>query len=116
MSKSAQIELTGQSRKELLGKLERIRAWDNGHNYPIEVWVNQTHIMDTIENVENAIKENLVQYINENFKDDNKCLKSGGNDDLYLVDNPDISFGADKFKKRKNVVTNRTPKKKKRKK
>ena len=54
--------------------------------------------------------------INNLNKDKSKCLKTGGNDDLYLVDNPNMIFGSGKFKKVRKVITNFTPKKKKRKK
>lgn len=116
MSKSAEIQLIGHSTKDLIDKIERIKSWDNGHNYPIEVWVNGSFKMDSIENVENAIKADLAGYINSNFPNPNTCLKTGGNDDLYLVPNPNLLFGSDKFKKSRKVVTNFTPKKKKRKK
>jgi len=117
MSDYASIKLTGYSNKELLDKIEKIKQW--GANYPVKVCLTDdiyNYTLDSIENIENAIKTDLVGYINGLNKDKSKCLKTGGNDDLYLVDNPDIIFGSEKFKKVRKVITNITQKKKKRKK
>lgn len=117
MSDYASIKLTGHSNKELLETIEKIKQWSPNH--PIKVCLTDDvydYTLYSIENVENAIKTDLVGYINGLNKDKSKCLKTGGNDDLYLVDNPDIIFGSGKFKKVKKIVTNLTPKKKKRKK
>lgn len=117
MSDYASIKLTGYSNKELLEKIEKIKKWSP--NSPIKVCLTYNiydYTLDSIENVENAINTDLVGYINNLNKDKSKCLKTGGNDDLYLVDNPDIIFGSNKFKKVRKTVTNFTPKKKKRKK
>lgn len=117
MSDYASITLTGHSTVELLDTIEKIKQWDS--KSPIKVRLDENvfdYTLDSIDNVENAIKTDLVGYINGLNKDKSKCLKTGSNDDLYLVDNPDMIFGSNKFKKIRKVVTNFTPKKKKRKK
>jgi hypothetical protein len=116
MSESAKIILCGHPRESLLAEIASIRKWDNGHNYPILVSANgNVFIDDSIDNVENAINNNLVKYIEDNFNSKNKMLlKSGHSDDLYLV--PDYERYEDsKFHKIRRKPTNLTPKKKKRK-
>jgi hypothetical protein len=113
---NAKICLIGKSIKSLLSEIESIRKWDNGHNEPIKVCVNDNgFIMDTIDNVENAIKNKLWEYIDRNFKTGNMVLKSGGDDDLYLVPDPERFNDEGKFHKVRHKPTNYTPKKKKRK-
>lgn len=121
MTASARIILTGSSREDLLKEVATIRAWDKGSKHPIQAAINDHHyVYDSIDNVEAAIKTDLSTYINEKFPDRNKILKSGGNDDLYMVDHPDRYN--DKVFKRKirkpqpgQVGSKFSPKKKKRK-
>jgi len=68
MSESAKILIVGESRESLLEKLEEIKKWDNGHNYPIVVCAGEGHeITDSIENVGKAIKTDIASYIQANF-------------------------------------------------
>jgi hypothetical protein len=118
MSQSAEMILIGKSTESLLTEIERIKAWDNGHDYPIIVSAETgKSFSDSISNVENAIKNNLADYLIENFGNKRNLLKSGGNDDLFFVPNPDIFCREDNaFKKIRHKATNFTPSKKKRKK
>jgi hypothetical protein len=74
MSQSAQIILIDHNgnktpKDELVEQIKRIREWDNGHNYPIEVFVRDKCIMDYIARVDMAIQMNLGEYIGEKFSD-----------------------------------------------
>ena len=122
MSDSATIILMDESglgipTTKILEELEAIKVWDNGHNYPIRVKIVNQEFYDSIENVENACRHKLWDYIESKFKmPRGKIFKSGGDSALWLVDDPDRFNEEGKFKKKKKVVTNFTPKKKKRKK
>jgi hypothetical protein len=118
MSDNEKIMLIGKSAKTLLAELESIRKWDNGHNYPIRVCIDENRtIFDSIDNVENVIKNGLLwKYIETEFNPKNQIVKSGGNDDLFLVPDPDKFDDNNEFRKFRFKPTNFTPKKKKRKK
>jgi hypothetical protein len=116
MSQPARIKITGVSRKELLEELDKIEKWDNGHNYPVYVDIddNESLFSDTISNIRNAINGNIYDYIFKNFKLKNKTLKSGGNDDIYLIPDPNsenIEGKRVKFRK----IPNKLPKVKRKK-
>lgn len=115
MSEIAKIVLCGQSHENLLEKIANIKTWDNGHNYPIQVFVDEHHwITDSIDNVENAISNDLVGYLEKNFNHKDKMIiKSGHLDDLYCV--PKYEYEDNQFHKLRRKSTNFTPKKKKRK-
>jgi hypothetical protein len=116
MTDYAKIGLIGKSSKTLLEEIESIRKWDNGANELIRVCIGESsYILDSIDNVETAIKGRLWEYIDNNFRIGNMILKSGGNDDLYLVPDPDKFNDEGKFHKVRHKPTNITPKKKKRK-
>lgn len=117
MSESAKIILVGEPKANILDALAKIKMWDNAHDYPIIAVVNGKEKYDSIENIEKAVNRDLASYIEKNFANKNLIVKSGGNDDLYLVANPsaqDIT-PKKKFRKVRNPMTNFTPKKRKRK-
>jgi len=128
MSEAAKIILTGQSLEQLKKEILAIKTWDGGANYQILVEIgkynpfeknNPTYgerILDSIENVEAAIHGDLAKYITKNFKMKNKVLKTGGNDDFWVVDDPDSHDADGRHIKRRNSLTNMTPKKKRKKK
>lgn len=72
---------------------------------------------DKINNVEKALTTNLQQYIEINFNTRGKIFKTGGQSELMLVDDIDLS-GHPQFNRRSGRFggTNFTPPKKKRKK
>lgn len=113
---AAKIGLIGHSRESLLAEIASIKAWDAGNDYPISVVVNGRTKTDSISNVENAINNDLIGYIEDNFMSKRQIIKTGGNDDLYLVEHPDCYDENKVFHKQRHVCTNFTPKKKKRKK
>lgn len=118
MSDSAKIIIVGVSKESLLLEIEKIKLWYNGNDWPIKVAVDHSeygeYVMDKITIVENAIKHNLSEYIEKNFPNPDLVIKSGGNNDLYLVDNPDkFNLEGKRIKHRK--PTNFTAPKKKRK-
>jgi hypothetical protein len=117
MSDSAKIFIIGKSRDNLLTEIKSIRKWDNGHDYPIRVAIDENHsIYDTIDNLENVIKKGLLwKYIETEFNPKNQVIKTGGNDDLFLVPDPDKFNENNMFHKHRHIPTNFTPKKKKRK-
>lgn len=116
MSQAAEIILTGASTNSLLERIENIRKWDGGKNYEIMVQVEGVGFTyDTINNVEIAIKTDLVVYINKKFNIKDKIFKTDGNDDLYVVDDPNKINEDNNKVKRRNSLTNITPKKKKKK-
>lgn len=65
MSQSANIILNDRSKEELLKVIAKIRAWDNGHNYPIKVFRGNygNYVMDSIDNVEAAINNGVEDYL-----------------------------------------------------
>ncbi len=87
MSDYAEITLTGNSRTQLLIQLDIIRKWDNGNNQDIKVFANgsKSYIFDKIESVDKAIKEDLAGYLKKNFNLNRMDIKSGSNDDLWLI-------------------------------
>lgn len=109
---------TGVPTAKILEELDVIKKWDNGHNHPVRVKIVHQEVYDMIENVENACKTDLSTYISLKYKvPKGKVFKSGGDSELWLVDDPDYYYGDGVgFKKKKKVVTNYTPPKKKRKK
>lgn len=111
------IILIGKSSAQLLAEVESLRKWDNGHNYPIRVAIDDNRtIFDTIDNIENVVKNGLLwKYIETEFNPKNQVIKSGGNDDLYLVPDPDKFDENNVFRKYRHKPTNFTPKKKRRK-
>ena len=116
---NAKIILIGQSKSNLLAEIESIKQWDNGHDYPIKAAISEdVYVLDSISNVEDAIENNLIEYLEKNFNKKNKMLlKSGHEDDLYLVPDYDQFNYEDKgFHKIRHKPTNYTPPKKKRKK
>lgn len=117
MSKSAELELTGKSRIQLIEELEAIKKWDNGHDHPINISLDG-HIFtsDTIANVEEAVMTDLYSYVNENFDLGDMVIKTGGNDDIYIVPDPDKHNINGRHRKHRNKMTHLIPKKKKRKK
>jgi len=112
----ATIGIIGKSTKSLLAEIESVRQWDGGHNYPIRVEVNGNTILDSIDDLETAVKGELHEYIEKNFGSKKTIVKSGGDDDLYLVQHPDYFNDEGKFHKVRHKPTNITPKKKKRRK
>jgi hypothetical protein len=113
MSDYGHICLTGSSRSTLQVEVLKLKAW--GGDMP--VWVSAGGAKNTltpISEVEAAINGNLAEYIEKNFGSQKTILKSGGNDELYLV--PDYNVLDTKnrrYKIRRNSKF--TPKKKKRK-
>ena len=91
----------------------KLKAW--GGDMP--VWVSAgspKNILTPISEVEDAINGDLAGYIEKNFGSQKTILKSGGNDDLYLVPDYDILRSKNRrYKIRRNSKF--TPKKKKRK-
>lgn len=62
MSESAKINLVGFDKATLLENIEKIRAWDNNHNFPIIVIGNDgKEHYDTIDNVFKVINEDRIQ-------------------------------------------------------
>lgn len=118
MSQAASIILTGKSTKKLIEELEAIIAWDDGQNYDICVYAieNGPYIMDSIDNVKEAINTNIADYIEKKLPQKNKVLKYGGNNDIYYVEDPDKVNYDGQVTKQRNRITNFTPKKKKRRK
>jgi hypothetical protein len=93
MSEQAKIVIVGQPRAKLLAELAAIKKWDNGHNYPILVSVGNKSIEDTIVNVEAAIKNDLSKYIIKNFCGLNEIIKTGGDNDVYIVPDNIVEYG-----------------------
>jgi hypothetical protein len=114
---NAKIILIGQPKSSLLAEIESIKKWDGGHNFPIKAAIsNDVYVIDSISNVEEAIKNDLMEYLERNFNKKGKMLlKSGHEDDLYLVPDYDV-FEDNHFHKIRHKSTNITPPKKKRKK
>lgn len=110
------ITITGSSTEQLLNTLTNIKINDN---HIIKIFLDNTnYIFDTIDNVHNAINSNLYNYIHNNFKSiltkNKQIIKSGGNNDLYVVDDPD-KINIKYNKKIRNKMIHLIPKKKKRK-
>ena len=59
MSQAARIILVGVPHSEIMQELLRIKKWDNGANYPIIVDINGKEHYDTLDNVENALNNDL---------------------------------------------------------
>lgn len=126
MSDSAEIILIGSDgigfpRGHLRERIERIKQWDGGHDYEIRCRVTNHLWYDSIANVQAAIEGDLQEYIEKNVKLSNReIFKTGGHDDLMLVDHPDYSSAEagpwhGRFIKHRNKMTHLTPKKKRRK-
>jgi hypothetical protein len=113
MSDYGHICLTGSSRSTLQVEVLKLKAW--GGDMP--VWVSAGGAKNTltpISEVEAAINGNLAEYIEKNFGSQKTILKSGGNDELYLVpDDSVLDTKNRRYKIRRNSKF--TPKKKKRK-
>jgi hypothetical protein len=115
MTAYAKIAIIGKSRSELLEEIARIRAW--GPDIPVLVSAGtQKEILESLEKIEEVINGDLGTYIIENFGSRRTTVKTGGNDDLYLVPDPDFYTEKGHFRKVRHTPTNITPKKKKRKK
>lgn len=115
MTAYAKIGIIGKSRSELLEELARIRAW--GPDLPVLVNAGtQKEIPEPLEKIEEAVNGDLAAYIDEKFGSRRTTVKTGGNDDLYLVPDPDFYTEKGHFRKIRHKATNVTPKKKKRKK
>ncbi len=114
MSQQAEIVITGKSRKRILTELSDIKAWDNGHNYPIRVTIGVNQFID--DSIDNVIKatDNLEEYIMSNFNLKRQVIKSGGDDDLYVIEDPDYSNNEGLFSKKRKVL-NKLPKKRRKK-
>lgn len=115
MSDYARIGIIGKSREDLLKDIDSIKAW-GGEDQVVYVSIGKEEKTDSLENIENAIRNDLAGYILQNFRNKREILKSGGNDDLFLVPDPDYFTERGQFRKIRRVQTNFTPKKKKRKK
>ncbi len=113
MTDYGHICLTGVSRTNLLVEVLKLKQW--GGDMP--VWVSagpSKKILTSIGEIEDAVNGNLADYIEINFGNQNTLLKSGGNDEFYLVPNYDV---LDLENRRHKIRRNSkfTPKKKKRK-
>lgn len=79
MSDSAQITLTPgiEDREQLLAEIEAIRKWDNGKDFPIKVFATDREgfVMDSIKNVEDAIKEKYTSFYIETQFSKSKKIK-----------------------------------------
>lgn len=112
MTDYGKIVIVGVSSSELRAKLAELIAW-GGRDLPVWVSVGTKEKLDSIDNLNLALDNNLAEYIDRNFGSKSMIVKSGGNDDLYLV--PDYDhIESDKFRKIRKKVTNYTPKKKRR--
>jgi len=115
MSDYATINLLGKSTKQLLTELDEAQLW-GGDEHLVKVSVGDHRIKyEEIDTIRKAIKDSLWKYIDEHFTSKKHVLKSGGNDDLYLIPNPDRYNDEGKFHKVRHKPTNLTAKKKKRK-
>lgn len=113
MSDYGHICLTGVSRTTLRMEVLKLKAW--GGDMPVWVSAGSTkRILALIDEVESAINGDLAEYIERNFGSRKTLLKSGGNDEFYLVSNYDVlDLKNKRYKIRRNSKF--TPKKKKRK-
>lgn len=116
MTDYARINLIGKSREELRAEIAKVREW--GGNMPVYVSVGfRNDKVEDIDIIEKAVNEDLAGYVEQNFGSKRTVLKTGGNDDLFLITNPNLYYrdGGDiQFRKLRHKATNITPKKKKR--
>lgn len=113
MTDYARINLIGKSREELRAEIAKVREW--GGNMPVYVSVGfRNDKVEDIDILEKAVNEDLAGYIEQNFGSKRTILKSGGNDDLFLVRALDVYTEEGRSRKIRHKATNITPKKKKR--
>jgi len=109
MTAYAKIGIIGKSRSELLEELARIRAW--GGDLPVLVSAGaEWEILETPDNLEEAINGDLAGYIEQKFTGRTMIIKAS-----YPVPYPEYTEEG-LFRKIRHKATNITPKKKKRKK
>lgn len=119
MSEYAKINLIGKSTLQLSLELQKIDTYYGEKNYPVRVTIDdKTYIEDSIDNILQAVHGDLFLYIGKNFNLKGKLLKSGGNDDLYIVSERQLSkhssesiktgkYTHKKKKRKKNKKTHR---------
>lgn len=135
MSAAAQIHLTGESKENLLKRIQEIEDWDSGHNNDIIVTIKESthptypsepYVYDKIKTIKAIIENDAINvYIEDKFKIDldgrpdppkGQVWKTNGKGEDILVDDPDYFNEEGHIIKRRNAMTHLTPKKKKRKK
>ena len=95
MTAPSKLLITGRPVAEILRELDKIKVWQAGTDMEVQVTGNDgSYFFDSIENIGWSILNNHESYIRKNLLKKGKILKTDGECNLWIVDDPFISNDA----------------------
>lgn len=95
MTAPSKLLITGRPVAEILLELDKIKVWQAGTDMEVQVTGNDgSYFFDSIENIAWSILNDHESYIRKNLLKKDKILKTDGECNLWIVDDPFISTDA----------------------
>ena len=120
MSNYPSIQLIGESNyvkpvDQILREIKEIHDWSSQDEDPI-VWieVNTGRRLERLRHLETAIENRTLDEYIIDFLDKRLTIKTDGQSNFLIVDNPDYMNDEGGYKKKRKKNTHLTPKKKRR--